>query len=179
MSTTLLGRPVNAGVVRPVVRAPHPALTTPGAPVDPYDPRSVRAVADLVATMRATPGCVGLAAHQIGLPIQVLVVDVTAHPRAGTGHGRIALCNALVMDAGEWETTREGCPSIAGLTGDVRRAGRVGVSGQRPGTGEQIEVTAYGLEAWALQHQIDHCAGRLFLARLAGAHAVHLRKGSG
>jgi peptide deformylase len=176
MTTTLLDRPVGAGVVRPVLRAPHPALTAPGAPVDPADPATVRAVADLVATMQASPGCVGLAAPQLGLPMQVLVVDVTGHPRAGTGHGRIALCNALVVEAGEWEHSREGCPSVLGLTAQVWRAGRVVVSGQLPGSGEQIEVAADALEARALQHQIDHCAGRLFLDRIAGARGVYPRR---
>jgi peptide deformylase len=174
----LLHRPADSGMVRPVLRAPHPALTTPGAPVDPYDPATVRAVADLLATMRGSPGYVGLAAPQIGLPMQVLVVDVTGHPRAGTGHGTIALCNALVVEAAEWDRTREGCPSVPGLTGDVWRAGRVVVSGQLPGSGEQIEVAADALEARALQHQIDHCAGRLLLDRLAGAHAVYPRRAS-
>jgi len=176
MTTTLLHRPADAGTVRPVLCAPHPVLATPGAPVDPSAPATVRAVADLLATMRAAPGRVGLAAPQIGLPMQVLVVDVTGHPRSGTGHGRLALCNALVVEAGEWERSREACPSVVGLSGEVWRAGRVLVSGQLPGSGEQIRVAADGLEARALQHGIDHCAGRLFLDRLAGAHAVRPRR---
>ena len=62
------------------------------------------------------------------------------------------------------------------LTGDVRRAGRLVVVGQAPGTGELVEIRADAFEARALQHEIDHCAGLLFLDRVAGAHAVHPRK---
>ena len=50
------------------------------------------------------------------------------------------------------------------------------VRGRLPGTGEEVEVTAEAFEARALQHEIDHCAGLLFLDRVAGAHAVHPRK---
>ena len=50
------------------------------------------------------------------------------------------------------------------------------VRGQLPGTGESVEIAAEAFEARALQHEIDHCAGLLFLDRVAGAHAVHPRK---
>ena len=66
--------------------------------------------------------------------------------------------------------------SVPDLTGDVKRAGRVVVTGQVPGTGEQVTVTTDAFEARALQHELDHCAGLLFLDRVAGAHAVHPRK---
>ena len=62
------------------------------------------------------------------------------------------------------------------LTGDVKRASRLVVRGQLPGTGESVEIAAEAFEARALQHEIDHCAGLLFLDRVAGAHAVHPRK---
>jgi peptide deformylase len=165
-----------AGRVRPVVRAPNPVLTTAGAPVDPRDPATVRIAADLIATMRVSPGCVGLAAPQIGLPVQVFVVDVGGHPRARTSHGRIALCNARVVDASRWGKGREGCLSVPDLTGDVKRADRLVVAGQLPGTGEEVELPADGFEARAFQHEIDHCAGLLFLDRVGSAHAIHPRQ---
>lgn len=65
--------------------------------------------------------------------------------------------------------------SVPDLTGDVKRAGRLVVTGYLPGAGE-TEITTDAFEARALQHEIDHCAGLLFLDRVAGAHAVYTRK---
>jgi peptide deformylase len=165
-----------AGSVRPVVTAPDAVLSRPGERVDPADHKIVALVADLLATMRAAPGCVGLAAPQLGSAVRVFAVDVTGHPRAGPCHGAVALCNAELVQASRWRVGREGCTSAPELTGDVRRAGRVVVTGQLPGTGEPVTVTADAFEARALQHELDHCAGWLFLDRVAGAHAVHPRK---
>jgi peptide deformylase len=179
MSTVVLEPPVDlatAGAVHPVVRAPDPLLGMPGAPVRPDDPATLRLVADLVATMRVSPGCVGLAAQQLGAPVQVFVVDVTGHPKARTCHGLLALCNARLVDASQWSKGREGCLSVPDLTGDVKRAGRVVVTGQRPGSDAWVELVTDAFEARALQHEIDHCNGRLFLDRVAGPHAVYARK---
>ena len=66
--------------------------------------------------------------------------------------------------------------SVPDLTGDVKRATRVVVRGQLPGTGETVTIETDAFEARALQHEMDHCAGLLFLDRVAGAHAVHRRK---
>jgi peptide deformylase len=164
------------GAVRPVVRAPDPVLSRPGADVDPADPESVRLAADLVATMRVSPGCVGLAAPQIGVGARMFAVDVSGHPKAATVHGTFVLCNAEVAEASRWRPGREGCMSVPELTGDVKRAGRLVVRGQLPGTGAKVTVTTDAFEARALQHEIDHCAGLLFLDRVAGAHAVYQRK---
>ena len=165
-----------AGVVRPVVVAPDPVLGRPGEPVDPTDADTVRLAADLVATMRVSPGCVGLAAPQVGVSVQVFAVDVTGHPKAVTTHGVFVLCNAVVEAASRLRQGREGCMSVPDLTGDVRRASRLTVRGQLPGTGQQVRLTTDAFEARALQHEIDHCAGRLFLDRVAGAHALYPRK---
>lgn len=164
------------GSVRPVLRAPAGALSTPGAPVDPTDPQVLRLAADLVATMRVSPGCVGLAAPQIGVSAQVFAVDVTAHPKARTTHGVFVLCNATVLEASQRQKGREGCMSVPDLTGDVKRANRVVVGAALPGSGEPVELVTDAFEARALQHEIDHCAGLLFLDQVAGAHAVYPRK---
>ncbi len=164
------------GRVRPVVVAPEPALGRVGAEVDPTDPEVVRLTADLVATMRVSPGCVGLAAPQVGVSAQVFVVDVVGHPKASTVHGTFALCNAKVVEASRWRPGREGCMSVPDLTGDVKRAGRVVVEAVLPGTGAAVRLVTDAFEARALQHEIDHCAGLLFLDRVAGAHAIYQRK---
>jgi peptide deformylase len=165
-----------AGVVRPVVVAPDPVLSRPGEKVDPADPVVVALAADLVATMRVSPGCVGLAAPQVGVAVQVFAVDVTGHPKARTCHGTFVLCNAEVVEASRWQKAREGCLSVPDLTGDVKRAGHLVVTGELPGTGAAVTVATDAFEARALQHEIDHCAGKLFLDRVPGPHAIFSRK---
>lgn len=164
------------GQVRPVLRAPDPVLAGEGRTVDPTDPAVVRLAADLIATMRISPGCVGLAAPQIGVGIRLFVVDVTGHPKAVTTHGAFALANAEIVEASRWRPGREGCMSVPDLTGDVKRATRVVVNGELPGTGAKVTLTTNAFEARAVQHEIDHCAGKLFLDRVNGAHAVHPRQ---
>lgn len=159
-----------------VVTAPATVLSTPGGVVDPLDTGMVQLAADLVATMRVSPGCVGLAAPQVGVGVQMFCVDVTEHPKTRTRHGTFVLCNAEVVSSSRNERAREGCMSVPDFTGDVKRATRVVVRGQVPGTGETRTIETDAFEARALQHEIDHCAGLLFLDRVAGAHAIHPRK---
>ncbi|MER7419357.1 peptide deformylase [Micromonospora peucetia] len=164
------------GEVRPVVSAPEQVLSRAGGEVDPTAAETVRLAADLIATMRVSPGCVGLAAPQVGVGAQVFAVDVTGHPKALTVHGTFVLCNARVVEASRWKVAREGCMSVPDLTGDVKRASRLVVEGVLPGTGRSVRLVTDGFEARALQHEIDHCAGLLFLDRVAGAHAIYQRK---
>ena len=126
--------------------------------------------------MQVSPGCVGLAAPQVGVAARAFCVDVSEHPKARTKHGLIVLVNAEIVESSRNEKGREGCMSVPDLTGDVKRATRITVSGQLPVTGELVEISTDAFEARALQHEIDHCAGLLFLDRVAGAHAVHARK---
>jgi peptide deformylase len=136
----------------------------------------VQLCADLVATMRISPGCVGLAAPQVGVPAKVFCVDVSAHPKTRTTHGLIVLVNAEIVEASRNEKAREGCMSVPELTGDVKRATKITVAGLLPLSGERVLITTDAFEARALQHEIDHCAGMLFLDRVVGAHAVYPRK---
>ena len=164
------------GRVLDVVTAPAKVLSTIGQEVDPTAAETVQLAADLVATMRVSPGCVGLAAPQVGEGVKVFCVDVSRHPKTRSHHGTFVLCNATVVESSRNEKAREGCMSVPDLTGDVKRAARLRVRGQLPGTGEVVDVVAEAFEARALQHEIDHCEGLLFLDRVAGAHAVHARK---
>ena len=159
-----------------MVTAPDPVLSRPGVVVDPTSAEIVQLAADLVATMRVSPGCVGLAAPQVGVSVKVFCVDVTQHPKTRTQHGTFVLCNAEVVSASRNEKAREGCMSVPDFTGDVKRANRVVVRGQEPGTGAEVTIETDAFEARALQHEIDHCDGLLFLDRAAGAHAIHPRK---
>jgi peptide deformylase len=168
--------PSGPGTVRPAVLAPDGVLSRPCAEVDPRDPEIEALAADLVATMRANAGCVGLAANQIGVAARLFVLDVGGHPKTRTSHGLFALCNAEVVAASRWQKAREGCLSVPAFTGDVKRAGLLTVRGVPPGRSEPVELTTDAFEARALQHEIDHTDGYLFLDRVAGAHAVHPRR---
>lgn len=164
------------GRVLDVVRAPAGVLASRGEDVDPCAPEIVQLAADLIATMRVGPGCVGLAANQIGRGLRMFCVDVATHPKTRTHHGTFVLCNAEVVEASRNEKAREGCMSVPDLTGDVKRATRVAVRGRLPGTGEEVTIVTDAFEARALQHEIDHTDGLLFLDRVAGSHAVYRRQ---
>jgi peptide deformylase len=162
--------------VLPVVRAPAGVLGQRAQEADPSDPAVVALAADLLATQRASPGCVGLAAVQVGMALRVFSLDVTGHPRTRTCHGPLVLVNPVVVEASRVERAREGCLSVPDLTGDVRRATRLVVTGLLPGSGEAVTLPTDAFEARAVQHEVDHLDGLLFLDRVAGAHAVHARK---
>ncbi len=164
------------GRVLEVVRAPATVLSRAGAALDPTSPEVAQLCADLVATMRVSPGCVGLAAPQVGVSAQAFCVDVSSHPKTRTTHGLLVLVNAEVTEATRNEKAREGCMSVPDLTGDVKRPTRLTVRGQLPVTGERVTISTDAFEARALQHEIDHCAGLLFLDRVTGAHALHARQ---
>mgnify|MGYP000875776754 FL=1 len=164
------------GRVLDVVRAPAPVLATPGADVDPAAPSVIQLAADLLATQAVSPGCVGLAAQQVGVAWRMFSVDVTGHPKTRTCHGEFVLCNAVVESASRKEKGREGCMSVPDFTGDVARARRLVVRGQLPVTGEWVTLETDAFEAVCLQHEIDHTNSLVFLDRVAGPQAVHPRR---
>jgi peptide deformylase len=144
--------------------------------VDPRAPEVVALAADLLATQTASPGCVGLAAAQVGVGWRVFSLDVTGHPKTRTCHGPVVVVNPVVESATRWERGREGCLSVPDLTGDVKRATRLVVRGAAPGTGDEVRLETDAFEARAVQHEVDHLDGLLFLDRVGGAHALHARR---
>jgi peptide deformylase len=158
-----------------IITAPDPRLKVKAKPVAKVDAEVRRLMDDMLETMYLAIG-VGLAAPQVGVAVRVFALDVTGHPKAHTCHGTLVLCNAEIVEATRWQKGREGCMSVPDLTGDVKRAGHLVVSGQLPGTAETVSLETDAFEARALQHEIDHCAGLLFLDRVAGPHAIFARK---
>ncbi len=149
--------------VREVLLHPHPLLTRKAPPADPAAVGNV--VEDLIDTMRAFGHCVGVAAPQIGELVRVAVVDCTGHRKAPDAHGLLVLVNPVIVAASGSEVGREGCLSIPALTANVRRATSVTVEA------EGVRVEAAGFEARALQHEIDHLDGLLFLDRVESPEA--------
>lgn len=164
------------GNIRQAVLAPARGLSTPCRAADPCDPEVAQLAADLIATMQSAAGCVGLAANQIGVDLKVFCLDVSAHPKTRSCHGLFALVNPEIIAASRNEKAREGCLSVPDFTGDVKRATRVTVAGWLPGTGTRVEFSTDAFEARAIQHEVDHLNGLLFLDRAAGPHAIHVRK---
>jgi peptide deformylase len=150
-------------LIREVLLHPHPLLTRVAAPVAPADAEPV--IEDLLDTMRAFGHCVGVAAPQIGELVRVAVVDCTGHRKAPDAQGLLVLVNPVIVAASGSEVGREGCLSIPELTANVRRATRVTVEA------EGLRVQAAGFEARAIQHEIDHLDGLLFLDRVESPEA--------
>ena len=123
-------------------------------------------ISDLVDTMRAGPGSVGVAAPQIGVSLRVCVVDVSSsrHGR-DNNHGLLKMVNPEIVLRSGAAVMREGCMSVPDFTGDVERATEITVSFlDEAGTECELEVS--GFEAVAVQHEIDHLDGLLFLDRI-------------
>lgn len=161
--------------VRPVLTLPHPVLTTPAAPVGRIDAAARELGTDLLDTMRVSPGCVGLAAPQIGVGLRAFSVDVTGHRKARSCHGAFVLFDPEIVSAQDPERAREGCMSVPDLTGDVARATRVTVAGLDE-NGERRVLVVDAFEARAVLHELDHLDGLLFVDRVPGPDAIFRRK---
>lgn len=152
---------------RTILIYPHPVLKTVCTPVAAIDGDISALIEDLVDTMRAGPGSVGVAAPQIGVSLRVCVVDVS-QSRLGkeNNHGLMALVNPEIVRREGAAIMREGCMSVPDYTGDVERATSITVR-YLDGNGQQCELEASGFEAVAIQHEMDHLDGLLFLDRIA------------
>ena len=145
-----------------ILKYPDPVLKKKAEPVPEITEDIQRLIDDMAETMYAAPG-VGLAAPQIGRSIRVIVIDVSSKEE-GKG-GLISLINPDIIEhSGEiaWE---EGCLSVPDYSADVRRFERVVVKGLDRNGREKI-VVGEGLLSIALQHEIDHINGILFIDRL-------------
>jgi peptide deformylase len=159
-------------VIRPVVEFPDPRLKTVCRPATHAE--AERVASDLVDTMRSHPGCVGLAAPQIGELVRVAVVDVSQH-RLTTAHsGLVILVNPVIEMGLGSEAAREGCLSLPSVVAEVRRARRIRVF-DCDLEGRDRELWAAGFEARAIQHEVDHLDGILVLDRITSVRGLHLR----
>ncbi|HXC65250.1 MAG TPA: peptide deformylase [bacterium] len=148
--------------ILPIRRYPDPVLRQKARPVDPNDPQLPALVADLFDSMYAAEG-VGLAANQVGLPVRVAVIDTSAgqDPQA-----RLVLINPEILSTGgELLEEDEGCLSFPGLRAKARRSERAIVRAQGL-DGVPFELEAVGLLGKALQHEVDHLNGHLFIDHL-------------
>jgi peptide deformylase len=147
--------------IYPIIKYGDPVLEKPGAPVKKFDDELEQLAEDMFASMYAAQG-VGLAAPQIGLSIQLAVIDVTAgkNPEA-----KIVLVNPEVIHSEGEAREEEGCLSVPGFRGYVMRPQFVTVRAQNL-KGESFEIRGENLLARAFCHEIDHLHGILFLQHL-------------
>ena len=161
--------------VRPVVGLPNAVLGVPTPVITVFDETVASLAQDLLDTMRVSPGCVGLAAPQIGVSLRVAVIDLRGHKKAPDNHGELVLVNPVIEARGPSDIMREGCMSVPDFTGDVERATSLTLSWQDE-TGASYNDDFTGFEARAVQHELDHLDGLLFLDRVSGREAVFRRK---
>jgi peptide deformylase len=139
--------------VRPIVLLGDPRLRLKGEPVDSFGRYLHELLDDLTDTMRHAPG-VGLAAPQLGEPLQVCVIEVESQLHE--------LVNPRIVRATGEDRDLEGCLSIPGYVAYVTRNERVWVVAQNR-LGRKIKVAGSGLLGRALQHELDHLAGKLYI----------------
>jgi peptide deformylase len=150
-------------MVYKIVKYGDPILETPAEPITEFDtPELHELVADMFETMYAAKG-VGLAAPQVGLSQRLTVIDCSV----GEDDSRkLVLINPEIIHLDGSQTGEEGCLSVPGFREDVTRAERVKVRAQNV-RGEVFEAFGEDLLARAMQHEIDHLNGILFLQHLS------------
>jgi peptide deformylase len=147
----------------PIVRYGSAVLQSPAKPVEAVDDEVRRLIDDMTEVMYAAPG-VGLAAPQIGVPLRIAVIDLSVGKRGGE---LITLVNPEFLSREGMQLEEEGCLSLPGFDATVPRSAQVSVRALNR-DGEPFTIEATGLLARALQHELDHLDGTLFIDRLRG-----------
>lgn len=153
--------------IRPVILVPDPRLKQACSVVKEFGTELHAAIADLEDTRLNSPGCVGIAAPQIGILQRIAIVDTSQHKKyAEQSLGHLVLINPVIVHKEGERLGREGCLSLPDFTANVRRAMQVEVEYLTPEC-EKKTLRAEDFEAVVLQHEIDHLNGVLFLDRVA------------
>lgn len=150
-------------MIRKIVKYGDPVLTRKAEPVAEITDEIRQLIDDMIETMYAAPG-IGLAAPQIGVPLRVCVIDISGGRRGGQV---ITLVNPEFVERTGMQLEEEGCLSVPGHNATVARPERAVVRGLNR-EGEEVTIDGTGLLARALQHELDHLDGTLFLNRLRG-----------
>jgi peptide deformylase len=150
----------------PIRRAGDPVLREKARRVRAIDKSILKLIDDMWETMYDAPG-VGLAAPQIGVSLRVVVID------AGGDYGQVALINPEIVKRSGERKLDEGCLSVPGFRGEIIRSKKVVAQGMDPKTGKIIRIKADDdLMAEALEHEIDHVNGILYIDYLPSPDAL-------
>ncbi len=148
--------------IHEVVKYPDPVLARKGAPVTVFDAALRKLVAEMFESMYAAQG-IGLAAPQISISQRITVIDVSFKKNP---EEKLVLINPEVVSKEGKQVEEEGCLSLPDIREKVQRAAKVRVKAQNE-HGEWFEVEGEELLARALQHEIDHLDGVLFIDRIS------------
>ena len=148
--------------IHEVVKYPDPVLSKPAADVTAFDAELAQLVDEMFDSMYAAQG-IGLAAPQINISKRITVIDVSFKERP---EDKLALINPVILDRDGKQVEEEGCLSLPEIREKVTRAAWVKVRAQNV-KGETFEVEGEELLARALQHEIDHLNGILFIDHLS------------
>jgi len=155
-----------------VLKYPHPILREQCEPVRAWDNSLQRLIDDMTETMYDSPGAVGLAASQIGQTVRVVILDVTCKT---THEAYKVLINPTIVEASRKKQMREGCLSFPEYLASVKRATKLTFTAFDR-EGELKTYTTYGLEAIAVQHEIDHLDGVLMIDRINSLKTDWIRR---
>lgn len=147
-----------------ILTYPDQRLAQTSREVETFDDQLRQFIVTLDETRLAAPGCVGIAAPQVNEFVRVVIVDVSGK-RKIKSHGRLVMVNPEITAWDGFEVGREGCLSVPDYTGNVIRAQEITLSALDE-HGKPYTIDAEGFEARAIQHEIDHLDGLLFLDRL-------------
>lgn len=148
--------------IHEIVKYPDPVLAKPAAAVTEFDAGLKKLVAEMFESMYAAQG-IGLAAPQIGLSKRLTVIDISFNKNP---EEKLVIINPEIVEQDGKQFEEEGCLSLPDIREKVHRAARVKVRAQNE-RGEWFEVQGEELLARALQHEIDHLDGVLFIDRIS------------
>ena len=154
--------------ILPILEFPDPRLRTKAQPITVFDAALKKLVADMFETMYAAPG-VGLAATQVDVHRQVIVIDVSERRDS-----LVVLINPEILDASGVSDIEEGCLSVPGIYDTLERAERVKVRACDP-NGNPFTLEAQGLLAVCIQHEMDHLKGKVFVESLSQLKQQRIR----
>src|ERR1700687_2339597 len=153
----------------PILEFPDPRLRTRAQPVQQFDAALKQLIADMLQTMYTAPG-IGLAATQVNVHRQLLVMDVSSEKKQPEVY-----INPEIVTRDGVEVSEEGCLSVPNIFEEIERAARVRVRAQ-DADGRPLERELDGLAAVCLQHEMDHLAGKLFVDYLSGLKRERIRR---
>jgi len=153
----------------PILEFPDDRLRTVAKPVERIDAPLQRLIDDMFETMYEAPG-IGLAATQINVHQQLLVLDVSEDKSRP-----MVFINPEILSSEGSQTYQEGCLSVPGIFADVKRADKITVKALDR-DGKSFELTADGLLAVCIQHEMDHLAGKVFVDYLSPLKRELVRK---
>jgi peptide deformylase len=144
--------------VLPIRTLPDPVLRRKAKRVSTIDGSIQKLIEDMLETVRAAPGRAGLAAPQVGKSLRVIVIDIP-------GAENVVLINPEIVKRSGERSVTEGCLSVPGYYGEIKRAESVTAKG-RDASGKEIRIKADELLAQALEHEVDHLNGMLYIDHL-------------